>query len=353
MGRDDPRSRHNRELAIARAVAFLALILGALAHPAAAQDAGAFYRGKTVRFVVGVGVGGGYDAYARLIAPALGRALGANVVVENQLGAGGLVALNRIAAAPGDGLSLMIVNGTPAALGQILGQQNVRYDLTKLDHLGIVVASPWIWMLSEKSAVKNIGDALAGKLLRWGGSGPTDGLADGAALTCAALKLNCQMILGYKGSNDIALALETGELDAMYVSDGSAAAYERARHASGFASMAHERSKLLPGAPSIFEITKPSGDGEWLLSYRARLNDLGRILVTSPNTPPERLSVLRAAVKSALTDPALIEEGLRTERQIAFQEPAVAQKLAAAALLDLTPAQKARVVEAVLGGIPK
>ena len=116
-----------RSLAFAAAAA---LSLGA--GPSRAQDAPAFYKGKTVRFVVGVGVGGGFDAYARMIAPYLARQLDASVVVENQLGAGGLVALNRISTAQADGLQLMIVNGTPAALGQLLDQQNVRYDLTKL-----------------------------------------------------------------------------------------------------------------------------------------------------------------------------------------------------------------------------
>src|SRR5450432_3676931 len=90
----------------------------ALAVPAArAQDAErAFFSGKTIRLVVGYGPGGGYDAYARMIAPHLSKALGASVVVENQPGAGGLVALNRIYAAAADGLTMMIVNGTGAAL---------------------------------------------------------------------------------------------------------------------------------------------------------------------------------------------------------------------------------------------
>ena len=82
--------------------------------------------------MVGFGTGGGFDAYARMIGPPLGKALDATVVVENQPGAGGIIALNRVAASPPDGLTMMIVDGTPAALGQLLGQENVRYDLAKL-----------------------------------------------------------------------------------------------------------------------------------------------------------------------------------------------------------------------------
>jgi tripartite-type tricarboxylate transporter receptor subunit TctC len=160
--------------ALRNCAGFAALLLAAAlaAQPASAQSAAAFYKGKTVRFVVGVGVGGGFDAYARMIAPYLARNLDATVVVENQLGAGGLVALNRISTAQPDGLNLMIVNGTPAALGQLLDQQNVRYDLTKLEHLGVIAAYPWIWLVNNQSPVKTPADAQNVRL-RWGGVGPT------------------------------------------------------------------------------------------------------------------------------------------------------------------------------------
>src|SRR3954466_2868335 len=102
----------------------LACGVGLLAsHAARAQSAEeAYYKGKTVKMIVGYGPGGGYDAYARMIAPHLSKALGATVVVENQPGAGGLNALNRIFTAPPDGLQMMIVNGTAASMSQLLGE---------------------------------------------------------------------------------------------------------------------------------------------------------------------------------------------------------------------------------------
>ena len=72
--------------------------------------------------MVGFGVGGGYDAYARLLAPHLERETGASVLVENWTGGGGIVALNRISADRSDRLSLMLINGPSAALSQILGR---------------------------------------------------------------------------------------------------------------------------------------------------------------------------------------------------------------------------------------
>ncbi|HEY8578732.1 MAG TPA: tripartite tricarboxylate transporter substrate-binding protein, partial [Beijerinckiaceae bacterium] len=323
--------------------------LGLAAAPASAQDAAAFYKGKTVRFVVGVGVGGGFDAYARMIAPYLGKALDATVVVENQLGAGGLVALNRISTAQPDGLQLMIVNGTPAALGQLLDQQNVRYDLTKLEHLGVVAAYPWIWLAGKGAKAQTFADVMKSDTpLRWGGVGPTDGPADGARITCEALRIKCQIVMGYKGSAEIALAMERGEVDALYVSDSSAAQYVKTGAAKAIAAMSDRRSKLLPDTPTIFEQAKLDAEQRWWLEFRMSINDLGRILVTTPGVPADRLAFLRQAVKTALTDPALIAEGEKTQRFVDFQEPEAARALAVKALGEVTPELREKVRKVVL-----
>jgi tripartite-type tricarboxylate transporter receptor subunit TctC len=323
----------------------LALALG----PAAAQeDAAAFYKGKTVRFIVGLGVGGGFDAYARMIAPYLSRELNATVIVENQPGAGGLVALNQIYAAQPDGLRLIIVNGTPAALGQLLGQENLRYDLTKVDHLGVISAYPWVWLTGPNTEVKTIADAMKpGVKIRWGGTGPSDGPADGAAITCEALRLDCQIILGYKSSGDIALAMERGEVDGLYVSDSSAANYAKTGQARPVASMARVRSALLPDVPSVFEQVKLTPEQEWWLDFRANLNDLGRILVTTPGVPADRLEFLRAAVKRALTDPALMAEGEKTQRFVKYQPPEEALDITRKVLTTVTSEQKERLREVI------
>ena len=317
---------------------------------ARAQDAAAFYKGKTVHFVVGLAVGGGFDAYARMIAPYLGQELGANVVVDNLPGAGGLLALNQIYTGQADGLRLLIVNGTPAGLGQLLEQDNIRYDLAKFDHLGVISAYPWIWLASKQSGIKTVADALQpGRKIRWGGTGPSDGPADGAAITCEALKLDCQTILGYRSSGEIALAMERGELDGLYVSDSSAANYTQAGQVNPVASMARVRSTLLPNVPTVYEQAQLTPDQEWWFDFRANLNDLGRILVTSPGTPPERLAFLREAVRRALSNPALIAEGEKSQRFVAYQAPDKALEITRKVLSAVTPEQKKRIREAVFG----
>jgi tripartite-type tricarboxylate transporter receptor subunit TctC len=105
--------------------AFLSLmIVTAFYNATSAQESEkAFYSGKTVRMIVGSGTGGGYDVFSRMIAPYLAKTLGTTVIVENQPGAGGLIALNRLFTATPDGLQISLSNGTSAAFAQLTGDQ--------------------------------------------------------------------------------------------------------------------------------------------------------------------------------------------------------------------------------------
>ena len=109
--------------------ALVAIALCAAFSSASAQDGKAYYAGKTVRMIVGSGTGGGYDIFSRMIAPYLAKELGTTVIVENQPGAGGLVALNRLYVAPPDGLQISLSNGSGAVFAQLTGDQAARFDL--------------------------------------------------------------------------------------------------------------------------------------------------------------------------------------------------------------------------------
>ncbi len=332
----------------------VAVALAAMAYvastssPACAQSAEEYFRGKTVRIVVGYGPGGGYDIYARMIAPYLSKTLNANVIVENQPGAGGITALNRTMSNPPDGLQIMIVNGLGAALSQLTDQQGVRYDLAKLSHLGTVSASPWVWLVSSNSPIKSVKDVLDNKrLYMWSSSGPIDGLSDGAAFTCAALHLECGIVLGYPGSNEAALAVAKGEMDMIYVSDTSANNYVKAGQNRGLATMARVKSRFFPDLPTIFEATKVSPEGAALFDFHSTAENLGRILVAPPGIPADRLAYLQNAVKMALSDPVLVAEGERTQRYVDFIDAETTRKATVSVVADITPAQKKRIVEII------
>jgi hypothetical protein len=99
--------------------------------------------------------------------------------------------------------------------------------------------------------------------------------------------------------------------------------------------------------PSVFEQAKLTPEQGWWLDFRANLNDLGRILVTTPGVPADRLSHLRAAVKNALTNPALIEEGARTQRFVKYQPPEEALEITQKVLTLASPEQKERLRQVI------
>jgi tripartite-type tricarboxylate transporter receptor subunit TctC len=326
------------------AAAAAALWICGVAPSRGQESEAAFYKGKTVRLIVGFGPGGGYDTYARMIAPYLGKALGATVVVENQPGAGGITALDNLVVAPKDGLQIMHLNGAAAALSQIAGLPGVRYDLAKLSHLGTVSVSPFVWLVGPKSPVKTPQDAVSAHAkIAWAAAGAIDVLSAGAAFTCTALKLDCRIVPGYAGSNEAALAVGKGEMDAMYVTDTSANDYVKAGETLAVATVSRKRSPFFPDTPTIFESLQLNSGQEFLFDYYATMGDLSRIIVAPPDLPPARLAYLQAAVKQALTDPALVAEGQRTQFFVNYIDAEPTRAAAQKVVESLTPEQRQRV----------
>jgi tripartite-type tricarboxylate transporter receptor subunit TctC len=337
--------------ALRKAGVALAVML-ALATPAssvAAQESEqAFFAGKTVRFVVGFGPGGGYDAYARMLAPYLSKALGATVIVENRPGAGGLLALNGVYISPPDGLTMMIVNGTAAVYSQLTDLQGARYDLGKIGYIATLSAPPSLWTVGPHNHVNTIAQALAGsRKWRWAASGPVDSLSDGAAFTCAGLKLDCQIVLGYKGSNDAALAVSRGEMDALYVTDTSANTYVQSNGLIPLVTVGRSRSRFFPNLPTIFEAASLNADQQWVFDFRHLAQSLGRILVVPPGMTESRLAFLEAATAKAVRDPSFLAEGEKRQLYTDYVDAAGTRKNATSIVTTVSPEQR-KLVQDIL-----
>ena len=319
--------------------------------PGQAQDAErAFYAGKTVRMVVGSGVGGGYDVFSRLIAPHLAKTLGATVVVENQPGAGGLLAINKLYAAAPDGLQISLTNGTMAAFAQLTADQAARFDMTKFSYLTTVGSPPGLWLVGQDSPIREVQQAIdAKKKWRWASAGGTSGLGIGAAFTCEALKLDCHVVQGYKASSDAGLAVTRGEMDALYVPESSANNFVKARQNWALATVSRTKSRFFQDRPTIFEAARIDADGIWVLDFFANIEKLGRLMIAPPGVPAARLAFLQEAVKQTLHNPQLIAEGERMERIIEYLDPISTHRNVVTVVGDVTAEQKARVLKILSG----
>lgn len=278
--------------------------LAAAAAPAWSQDAADFYKGKTVRLVVGTSAGGGYDVYARALAPYLAKKLNATVIVENRPGGSHMVAMNYIYfTAPRDGLYLMLATGEGAVLGKLLGEPGVRFDLTKYPVLGRVNTAPRILITNPMLPYKTLKDIQdSGKTLTLGFAGKTDGAADTATVFCHALKMACKPVIGYPSSKEFTLAAIRGEVDGTLVTEDSAVRFAQDGQLRPVVVTGREKSELAPDVPTVFEATTVDEEGAWWLDFRDDLRKLGRIMVTAPGTPPDRLAYLKEIVRAVTTD---------------------------------------------------
>jgi tripartite-type tricarboxylate transporter receptor subunit TctC len=321
-------SRQSLLFALCLALAVAAPLVEARACPPA--DC---LRGKTISLIVGYGAGGGYDAYARLIAPELERRIGTAVVVRNRPGAGGLIALNDLARTAGDGLTLGVVNVAAAVVAQGLATEAVRYDIGMFPWLaGIGFEQRALIVAADRSTPPWDIKRSASSRVRWAAGGPSDEMAVNAALLSEALGLSSRIVTGYKGTNEAVLGLIRGEADAVVISADTARQYANTRAIKAIALMAYTRSPLFPDTPTIFEtVTHDRSDPMWL-RLLIDLSSLGRGLIAPPGTPHELAAYLRSALHDVLTEDGFLRRAKAAGREIDYRPPGELGDRAAAAL---------------------
>ena len=322
------------------------IALGLAAGNATADSASDFYKDKTVRIVVGYGAGGGYDAYARMMAPYLAARLGTSVIVENKPGGGGLNALTALVRQPGDGLRLLLLNVESAALTQAIGKSGKRYDLRTLTFLARVSYENRTLLGKRGTTYEKFGAFMnSPKQIIFGAGSREDTLGRPAVLFCYAFHLNCKLITGYKGAAEVALAVERGEIDAMVTSESQSAKLVKSSPLVAVAILSPNKAPLLPAVPTIFELTKPTAEQKKWIDFNAQLSDLGRSLVVPGDTPADRVAFLKKAVDGILADPKLIAEGERLKRPIDYESGAKNRKTLEDFFKALDPATTRKVKE--------
>ncbi|MDP2621424.1 MAG: tripartite tricarboxylate transporter substrate-binding protein [Hyphomicrobiales bacterium] len=339
-------NRRNAGIAIAAA---LAMGFGLAAGSAKAQDAASFFEGKTIKIIVGYGPGGGFDSYARMLAPHLEKSFGTTVIVENRPGGGGLSALNQLVRDSDGGAEIMLLHGEAAVLAQVVEKEGVTFDLTKVNFLGRVQSEPRVILVSANSPYRSLKDLLASdRPIKFAAGGRTDGIGDVTTTLCEGLGLNCQLITGYKGSKEASLAAISGEADAMTITESSSKSISQGGKMIPVGTLDQERGALFPDLPTVFEQVDLPDDKAWWIEFRSGIAKIGRTLVTGPDVPEDRVEYLREKIKAVLTDPAVMEEGAKTKRDVRYEAPAATVKFVKEVLGSLEGEQLAAVRHVLL-----
>jgi tripartite-type tricarboxylate transporter receptor subunit TctC len=332
-----PQVHGKRMLDRRRVTAGMAALAAPLAAPrlARAETAAEFYRGKTVRVLVGSPPGGGYDVYARLVTPALAAKLGATVLVENKDGNGGLAALATLLVRPADGLTIMNGSAEAAIISQMLGRPGVTWDVTRLNWLAKMATAPKLWFVGKDARYQTVADAMKADRLSWSATGPADDISDVQAVISYVLGLKSKIVTGYRGSGDMSLAVIRNEVDCGLLSADSA--LQHIGEIKPLALFGAKRWSHLPDVPTLSEVAALPADKTWIVTLREQIGEAQRAMVAAPDVPADRVDYLRGVFAEVLTDPAVIEEGAKTNREIEYMSGADLQRLVGALMQAAGP----------------
>jgi tripartite-type tricarboxylate transporter receptor subunit TctC len=334
-------------MAKARAVLFLVLsIMTGSAWSASVED---FYKGKTIQFIVGGSAGGGYDTYTRLIGRHISQYIPGkpSAVVQNMPGAGMLIAANHIYnSAARDGTVAGNWSG-PLILQHMMGNPAVQFDGRRFGWLGMPTADALVCITTEKSGIRSADDWRKSKTrLKFGGNGPGTSGTDDTKILATVADFPVQIIEGYKGTADIRIAAETGELDGSCTLSWQSAKVTwvnalKAKQVHIVLQMSQESHPDLKGIPLATSFAK-TDEGKKLLRIASELYGNQRLYSLPPQVPAERVRALQSAFVSALKDPQLIAEAQKANLDIAPVDGPGIEKMVHG-LYDLDPAVVGRV----------
>jgi len=304
--------------------AFL-LALGFLASAAIAAAQESFYKGKTVRIIVGGSAGGGYDTYSRAVARHLGKHVPGNptVVVENMTGAGTLISANHVYnVAKPDGLTIgHFIGGL--MLQHVLGKPGIEFDGRKFEHLGVPAQDTTTIGMTKVSGVTSIDNWLATKkTLKFGGVGPGAATDDVAKIVRATIGVPMQLVSGYKGTADIKLAVNSGELHGLVNSwesfkSGWVKEVESGAVMVVLQMLPNGRHPDLPRVPSILDYVKDEEGRKIVQTGVFDYGSIARPYVLPPGTPKDRVIILRKALADTYKDPEFVADAKKARLDMA------------------------------------
>jgi tripartite-type tricarboxylate transporter receptor subunit TctC len=271
-----------------------------------AEPVADFYRGKTMKMIIGYGPGGGYDLYGRLAAEFLGRHIPGNpsIVPENMPGGGSLKAILYLYnVAPQDGTYLGSVSQQLAA-NAVTDEKN-KMEVARFHYVGRFTSNIDVGVALPQANIKSFEDARKRQIVVGAENGSMSLIYAQALNTYGGAKL--KIVKGYNGSADIQLAAERGEVDVNgsfslpavlvahpdWVRDGTAVIlYQNAL----------KRFPKIPQVPTLSELML-TDEGRTVARVVAGMAEIGRSILATPGVPEDRLAALRAAFQDMLKDP--------------------------------------------------
>ena len=289
--------------------------------PAQAED---FYKGKTIRLVVGFSAGGGFDTYARALARHMSKQIPGNpsIVVENMTGAGSLIAANHVyKVAKPDGLTIgHFIGGL--FLGQVLGQPGIEFDARKFEFIGAPISDHVVCAMTKASGITSIEKWFAAKSpVKMGGIAPGTSTPDNATrILKVALGLPIQLVTGYKGTADVRLAAESGEIaGGCWGWDSVSVTWRKALDTGDAVVILQTNRRTHPDLANVPQAIKFAKTEEARKMIEVGIHgdsDIVRTYTLPPGTPKDRVQLLRKAFDATLKDGEFLADAKKSRLNV-------------------------------------
>lgn len=317
-----------------------------------------FYRGKTVRVIVGFSAGGGYDQYSRVIARHVSKYIPGNpaVIVDNMPGVGSIIAANHVFnASARDGTVIGNISG-PIVLEQLFGAPSIQFDMAKFRYLAVPVSETYLMIVTKKPGINKFDELIGPKSKQVSfGAIPGSTVEHAPILARDVLGANLKVVSGYKGTADVRLAMDSGEVEGFFNTwtSSKVTSFDKVKNGEWIvlAQLSEKPIKdlIIPNVPTISQIAK-TDEHRLILKYGTSTpNAFGKVYVLPPGTPADRAKALEVAFEKVFADKELLADAGKGKLEI---DPLIGEDIhkLVGEFLGMSPELKAKLQSALKGG---
>jgi tripartite-type tricarboxylate transporter receptor subunit TctC len=282
-----------------------------------------FYKDKVLRIVVATAAGGGYDLYTRTMARHLRKYIPGEptITVENMPGAGHLIGANYVyKVAKPDGLTMGHFIGS-LFLQQLLGKPGVEFEALKFNFIGVPAQDSYMIGLSRSTGITSLEQWLASKtVIKIGGIGSGSATDDIPKILAATIGLPLQVVAGYKGTSEVRLAFNSGEVQGICNAwESFKSTWRKELEAKEVALVLQaipKRHREVPDVPLAIDYAKTDEAKKMIRSVVHTIAPTVRPYVFPPGTPKDRVETLRRAFTSTMKDREFLADAEKAKLDI-------------------------------------
>jgi len=293
--------------------------------PGHSETVAEFYAGKQLRLVTGSAPGDSYDVWARILAPHMSRHVPGNpsIIVQNMPGGGTVIAANWLyGAAPKDGTVFGTFSRNLPAHA-VLGRANFNFDPRKFGWIGSPETVNRVCIAAAGAKVQKAQDLFEHELLM-GGTGVGEVTTFLPTLFNQLLGTKFKLVDGYKGTGDVLLAIERGEVEGICMSMSQLAGPRRQlvddKKVRILFSTQKKRLEEFPDVPTIYDFIK-SDEHRQIIGFINSSLEFGRPFTAPPDVPADRLAALRQAFADTMRDPEFLAETKKRKYTVTYTSP--------------------------------